>query len=134
MLKRFASITVAALVIALGSATSSQAANGVCGNQELCLYKNNNWSGGLYDFFATVSDDSYVGNSFFGGGPTVNNNASSSSNNDGAWSVTVHNGAFQTGAGLPHRPAGSGCLSGICPAYATLGIHHSDKFTSHGPY
>ncbi|MFE5946812.1 peptidase inhibitor family I36 protein [Streptomyces sp. NPDC056480] len=130
MFKRIASITLSVLALTLGSATVSSAADGVCGSSDFCLYKNANYSGGVYDYSAALSENTYLGDNFFGAGTAVNNNASSSVNKHVHWVVKAYESAWQGGDPLTHRAAGTGCLAGQCPAYSTLGWA-DNAFSSH---
>ncbi|MFB7868128.1 peptidase inhibitor family I36 protein [Streptomyces sp. NPDC056069] len=121
MLKRIAAVALSALAITVGVVSPSNAANGSCGANEFCLYKNANYSGGVYDYSVPVSENSYLGDQFFGAGTSVNNNASSSVNKHPNYVVYAYENSYQGGDFLRHRPAGLGCLSGECPAYSTLG-------------
>ncbi|WP_406066912.1 peptidase inhibitor family I36 protein [Streptomyces sp. NBC_01077] len=128
--KRVAAVALSALAVTVGSISASSAANGVCGNGDFCLYKNTNYLGGVYDYSAVVTENSYVGDQFYGAGTAVNNSASSSVNKHSNYIVYAYESSFQGGDFIRHRPAGSGCVSGECPAYSSLGWIN-DTISSH---
>ncbi|MFB7867883.1 peptidase inhibitor family I36 protein [Streptomyces sp. NPDC056069] len=123
MLRRAVSTLLAAVAIVGGTATVSSAANGNCDNGEFCVYRNTDYSGGVWDFPGSNAFGLQynVSAGYFFNTPTpVNNNVSSISNLS-VYQKTAYAEANFSGPAVFIRAVGTGCLSGICPAYHSLG-------------
>lgn len=122
---------VCAVAVGLLTAPSYAAAGDAnCDNNELCLYKNANFStGGVRDWGA-VDDSNYQGNSFYACGLncSLNENTSSLKNTRGIYAYLFQN-TFGGGARLVEQPEGhrNDLSLDDCPC----GGSWNDKITSH---
>ncbi|WP_406066335.1 peptidase inhibitor family I36 protein [Streptomyces sp. NBC_01077] len=127
MIKQVAATLLAVSAILGATATNSSAIssdgweNGNCTADEFCLYRNTYYSGGVMDFLEGSGPYNNYNNYYFVNTATsVNNNASSSANNT-VYEVRMYANTGLGGPSVQHRAVGSGCVSGICPAYHSLG-------------
>ncbi|MBO0913935.1 peptidase inhibitor family I36 protein [Streptomyces laculatispora] len=98
--KRTAAILAAAGALLAGAAGTASAGsyNGSCESAggEICLYRNANFGGGLYD--TVYSKTNYSGSTYYGTSVLIDNTISSVKNRDYVNAIDVYTGQNYTGA------------------------------------
>ncbi|MBO0913933.1 peptidase inhibitor family I36 protein [Streptomyces laculatispora] len=96
---------VGALLLGGASAASAGSYNGSCESAggEICLYRNYEFAGGLYD--TVYSKTNYDGSTYYGTSTLIDNTLSSAKNMDMVNNVGFYSGKNYTGT-LEYLPAG----------------------------
>ncbi|MFF1847784.1 peptidase inhibitor family I36 protein [Streptomyces sp. NPDC058232] len=97
---------VSALLVGSAGTASAGSYNGSCessGGGEICLYRNSEFVGGLYDTLYSKTD--YNGSTYYGTSTLIDNTLSSAKNMDVVNNVGFYSGKNYTGT-LEYLPAG----------------------------